>query len=74
MKPSDKDGAIESVLSKVFGHDRRDSITNDVCVPPPLGCGKPALHFRDGVSANEFAISGLCQSCQDQVFGVEEEA
>lgn len=25
--------------------------------------------FRDGLSLKEFLISGLCQSCQDGVFG-----
>ncbi|GAH25063.1 unnamed protein product [marine sediment metagenome] len=26
--------------------------------------------FRDGASKREFAISGLCQECQDKTFGV----
>lgn len=44
-------------------HERR-------CVNPPFGCGS-AIHgeFRDEVSMREFEISGLCQSCQDAVFG-----
>ncbi len=25
--------------------------------------------FRDNLSRKEFEISGLCQSCQDEVFG-----
>lgn len=25
--------------------------------------------FRDAISKREFAISGLCQSCQDKTFG-----
>lgn len=25
--------------------------------------------FRDQLSVKEFAISGLCQNCQDEVFG-----
>ena len=28
--------------------------------------------FRDGLSLKEFRISGLCQKCQDEVFGEEE--
>ena len=29
--------------------------------------------FRDEVSRDEYRISGMCQSCQDEVFGGEEE-
>ena len=29
--------------------------------------------FRDKLSLREFRISGLCQSCQDDFFGKEEE-
>ena len=26
--------------------------------------------FRDEISAKEYSISGMCQSCQDKTFGV----
>ena len=29
--------------------------------------------FRDSLSMGEYNISGLCQSCQDDTFGTEEE-
>lgn len=33
-------------------------------------CGKPIVdNFRDELSRKEFKISGLCQSCQDEMFG-----
>jgi len=34
-------------------------------------CDKPvrADDFRDELSQKEFKISGLCQSCQDEIFG-----
>ena len=34
-------------------------------------CGKPVFlgEFRDVLSLEEFQISGLCQKCQDEVFG-----
>ena len=46
-------------------------------------CGKPATKtqnnklpeaflFRDVLSAQEYRISGMCQSCQDGVFGVDQ--
>lgn len=32
-------------------------------------CGKPIEYLRDQLSIQEFVISGMCQSCQDNVFG-----
>jgi len=34
-------------------------------------CGKPIKEneFRDKLSEKEFGISGMCQVCQDEVFG-----
>ena len=37
-------------------------------------CGQSAVSFRDELSVKEYRISGLCQSCQDQVFGADGEA
>ncbi len=31
-------------------------------------CGVNADHFDDEISAREYEISGLCQSCQNKVF------
>ena len=28
--------------------------------------------FRDSLSAHEYSISAMCQSCQDEVFGIPE--
>ena len=32
-------------------------------------CSQPIGEFRDPLSKNEYEISGMCQSCQDSVFG-----
>jgi hypothetical protein len=32
-------------------------------------CGGKPIKFRDKISEREFDISGLCQACQDVVFG-----
>lgn len=32
-------------------------------------CGKPISYFRNEISRREFKISGMCQKCQDNVFG-----
>lgn len=40
------------------------------------GCGKvirTETEFRDNLSRKEYGISGLCQDCQDDVFGLEDE-
>lgn len=35
-------------------------------------CTQPVGEFRDDLSRKEFSISGMCQKCQDSVFGGEE--
>lgn len=67
--PSDKDPAIERLLSDTFGVDRRASITESKCV----SCQQPAVEFEDELSRKEFTISGLCQVCQNKVFRDPEE-
>lgn len=62
--PSEKSPRIENVIRKTFSVDRLKSIRNDTCV----FCGNPALTFKDELSKKEFSISGICQSCQDEVF------
>jgi len=69
MKPSVKSEEMETTIKDIFGRDRRDLIRQDICVPPPIGCGKPASQFRNAISVKEFSISGLCQNCQDEFFG-----
>lgn len=32
-------------------------------------CNKPVGKFRDELSCKEFVISGMCQDCQDDIFG-----
>lgn len=65
MKPSKKSPEIESFISDTFGIDRREKICDNVCAI----CGKPAVAFRDELSAKEYSISGMCQLCQDGFFG-----
>lgn len=46
-----------------------EAIKKDIC---PV-CGRPIGQFRDELSKREYRISGLCQACQDEVFGGDEE-
>lgn len=71
--PSDKDPTIENFLNSftrgVFGRERTQSISDDVFC---TFCGEPATEFEDVLSRKEFAISGMCQKCQNKVFDGEE--
>lgn len=69
MTPTKKHDNMERALEQVFGFDRRTAIILDLCQPAPIGCGGEATTFRDELSRREFRISGLCQKCQDSVFG-----
>lgn len=65
--PSKKASKIEELLEIIAG--RSTAIRADKCLAPPIGCGKEATGFRDRLSVKEYIISGLCQECQDEVFG-----
>jgi len=34
-----------------------------------LSCGRMVTIFRDELSEKEYSISGMCQTCQDKIFG-----
>jgi len=68
MKPSDKSPVIEMFLEAMAG--RTTAIASNLCLPPPIGCGRPITPFRDNLSLKEYGISGLCQECQDKIFDV----
>lgn len=64
---------IKSVLDKVttqaFGRTVDDSIEKRICT----FCGGTADTFRDYLSEKEYSISGMCQTCQDEMFDEDEE-
>ncbi|HIB83895.1 MAG TPA: hypothetical protein EYO59_04635 [Chromatiaceae bacterium] len=68
MKASKKSPAIDSILEAITGRNRMESILTLTCAT----CGNDAQNhaFRDTLSWKEFNISGMCQKCQDEVFGV----
>lgn len=70
MIPSSKDPELEAQLEQMFG--RTTAILNDVCIPPPVGCGRPVV-FTNARSAREYTISGLCEECQLLAFGPRED-
>ena len=66
MKPTNKSGAIDATLTAAFGIDRKETIETKKCA---LSCANPDVNFRDELSRKEYGISGLCQTCQDSIFG-----
>lgn len=67
MDASQKSLSMESFLTKMTGVDRVATIQANTCT----WCGKTAAEFRNDISRREYSISGFCQSCQDDVFGLD---
>jgi hypothetical protein len=66
-EPSYKNPVIAKFLDDLAG--RSTAIRADRCVSAPIGCGGPATQFDNPLFVKEYTISGLCQKCQDRVFG-----
>lgn len=56
---------IDSFLGQMMGKDRVETIADNKC----MTCDNPNTVFRDELSKKEYTISGMCQDCQDKVFG-----
>ncbi len=65
--PTPKSPEIERLLEGFSG--RTTAIKADRCVDEPVGCGKPVGDFEDDRSEDEYRLSGLCQICQNDLFG-----
>jgi hypothetical protein len=55
---------LDGLSTQMYGRSSSESIKQDVC----MRCGKSAKEFKDDLSLREYAISGLCQECQDIIF------
>ena len=55
---------IDQFILSSTGVDLPKIIEADLCSQ----CGKAALEFTSESSLNEYSISGMCQSCQDEFF------
>jgi len=47
--------------------ERADRVIRSQCVT----CAEPVGDFKDAISKKEYSISGMCQTCQDSIFGAE---
>ncbi len=67
--PSEKSPEIDEFLDVLagvlFGRTRKTSIESNTCI----SCGHPATEFDDEISRKEYAITGHCQTCQNDIFG-----
>ena len=54
----------EEISMAWFGRSVSLAKAGNQCV----SCGKSATEFRDEISQREYAITTLCQHCQDEVF------
>lgn len=63
---------IDSFAKKAFGRSQSDAEKKGALMAVCVFCGKPVdprKDFRNAISLKEFTISGICQACQDSVFG-----
>jgi len=78
MKASNKSPKITQALNQLTeiifnGKTREACISEGVCISCDEAKDLKATSFDDDISRKEYAISGMCQSCQDDVFGVSDE-
>ena len=55
----------KAIMKRMGFGEQVDRVERGLC---PL-CMQVIGEFRDALSKKEYSISGLCQSCQDDVFG-----
>jgi len=71
MKATNKDPRMDEFLTLMLGNskNRYEVVKEGLC----MTCDGRATQFRDALSEDEYRISGMCQCCQDNVFGISEE-
>jgi hypothetical protein len=65
--PTNKNLQIENLLTGISGISRQDANAQGICTWCKMPIDKP---FRDELSKKEYHISGFCQKCQDDTFGI----
>ncbi len=65
MKSKQMQKDLDELSEGLFGRSRTKSKINSTCVT----CEGNAISFDDELSRKEYEISGMCQECQDSVFG-----
>jgi len=68
MEATPKHPALDLLLGGLQGKSRTVTISKGEC----MSCdstGNDAKSFSDDISRKEYQISGMCQECQDDIFG-----
>jgi len=75
IQPAWKAPQIDALLSEIVfnGKDRVTVIKEGKCLTCDEAHDLNATSFRDDISRKEYSISAMCQSCQDDVFGVSDD-
>ncbi len=60
-----RDPRLQAFVDKITGVSQAECEAAEICPT----CRKPIGEFRNDLSRKEYEISGMCQSCQDSVFG-----
>lgn len=70
IKPSRKSASIEALLSRFrfASHDRASAILKGGCFTCDSSANLTEASFRDDLARKEYAISHMCQACQDLTF------
>ena len=74
MPFKDKHPAIKVMIDQsstaLYGRPTSGALALGICV----SCGEEASFFHSVIAKAEYAISGLCERCQDEIFNdVEQE-
>ena len=56
--------ALDKLGILTFGRTNTEAIKTNTCIK----CSNPAGEFKDELSRKEYTISGLCQSCQEEIY------
>ena len=68
VEPVERHPELEAFLEALNGISPKQAIEAGICA----ACKQEANKFTDELSVTEYAISGLCQKCQDEVFNEPE--
>lgn len=65
MDATHKTLGLDNAINSFSGKNRVKVINSNDCAT----CDTPNIDFKDDLSKKEYKISGMCQNCQDRVFG-----
>ena len=71
IKSDTMNGELALLSMIIFnGKDRETCVEEGICISCDEAKGLKATSFRDDISRKEYVSASMCQSCQDDIFGV----